>query len=93
METLGYQNNNLYLLYLKFFRLKKLFTQLKALKNAKKISKKSVGLICKTKSLLKQFEFVQQDQKRCVTVNWPENWLKRAATQTTNVVNSFTNQV
>ena len=76
-----------------FFRHKKQFTQPKALKNAKKISKKSVGLTCKTKSLLKQFEFAQQNQKKFVTVNWPENWLKKATSQTTNVVNSFMNQV
>ena len=81
-------------MYFKFFRLKKQFTQLKASKNAKKISKKSAGLTCKTKSLQKQFEFAQQDQKRFVTVNSPEIWLKRAISHiNNNVVNSFTNQV
>ena len=83
-------------MYFKFFRLKKQFTQLKASKNAKKISKKSAGLICKTKSLQKQFEFAQQDQKRFVTVNSPEIWLKKAINVLFNsqlVVNSFMNQV
>ena len=55
-------------------RPKKLCTQPKVLKNAKKTSRKFAGLICKIKSLQTQFEFVAFVQKKYVVVTLQEIW-------------------